>query len=95
MRAMLSLRNHAVERVALHRDATGAPNERHQLPAGEFLRRFCAGHVINPLFADSAIEVIDPKSEGQLRELNPQHGPVRLDVREVVEHQSGLIGQAS
>ncbi len=43
--------------------------------------------MVDALLADGAVEIVDPEPQGQLRELHPEHGPVALDVRDVVEHQ--------
>ncbi len=56
-----------------------------------------AGVVIDQFVDDGSIEVVGPEGEGDLRDANPQHDPIRLDVGEVVEHQpaDGDVAQVS
>ena len=36
---------------------------------------------------DRAVQVVGPERQGDLGRLEPEHDPVRFDVREIVEHQ--------
>src|SRR5664280_2578299 len=77
-----------VERVTLHRDATGGADDAHQLSFAELLRGVDAGGVADLLLDHRAVEIVDPEDERDLRQLEPDVDPERLDVTEVVQHQA-------
>ena len=52
-----------------------------------FLRRLAAGVVVDLLVDHRAVDVVGAEAQGDLGRLDAEHDPVRLDVREVVEHQ--------
>ena len=69
---------------------------RHELGLAERLRRLGAGHVVDALLEDGAVEVVGAEAERDLRQPLAEHHPVGLDVVEVVEHQArhGVGAQA-
>src|SRR3712207_4950961 len=80
----------AVERVALDRFEAGVFDERdylllRHLDLAAGLDRVALGQLA--AFGDGAVEVVRAVVERDLRETLPQHDPVGLYVREVVEHQ--------
>src|ERR1019366_179902 len=83
----LGTRYWPVERVALKWDAAGLGNESDQVLAAQHLRRGGAGVVINLFLHHGAIDVVGAEAQRDLRHLRSDHLPIRLDVREVVEHQ--------
>src|SRR5262249_47272006 len=70
-----------------HRDAAGLLDQAANFGDGQLLRRVGAGVVVDLLVNDGAVEVVGPEAQRHLRRLDAEHDPVRLDVREVVEHQ--------
>jgi uncharacterized protein len=81
-------RDGPVQRVALDGFAAGGADQALQLFAAHALRRGRAGIVINLFFDHRAVHVVSAEAQGNLRHLWRHHLPVRLDVREVVEHQA-------
>ncbi len=80
--------HNVVERVTLHRDAAGGADDAHQLSLAELLRGVDAGGVADLLLHHRAVEIVDPEDEGDLRQLEADVDPERLDVAEVVQHQA-------
>ena len=76
-----------VERVALDRGAAGVLDEADDLGRVHHLRRGGARHVIDALFLDGAVEIVGAEPERGLGGLDPQHDPVGLEVRDVVEQE--------
>src|SRR5919108_308439 len=78
----------AVERVALDGDAAGGADKTHELILGHLLGGGGTGHVVDALLHDRAVEVVDAELEQQPGGVDPEHDPVRLEVRDVVEQQA-------
>ncbi len=77
-----------VERVALEGYAPCLGDQADQILAAQSLRRGRAGVMIDLLFDDGSVDVVGAEAQRDLRHLRRHHLPVRLDVREVVEHQA-------
>jgi pimeloyl-ACP methyl ester carboxylesterase len=76
-----------VKGITLDRDAAGFLDNPPDVCHAEFLGRVTAGVVVDLLVNDGAVQVIGAEGQGHLGRLDAQHHPVRLDVREVVQHQ--------
>src|SRR5580704_18185710 len=77
-----------IQRVALKRHSPGLGDQANQFLAAQSLRRGRTGVVVDLLFHDGSVDVVSAEAQGDLRHLRGHHLPVRLDVREVVEHQA-------
>src|SRR4051812_49213230 len=77
-----------VERVALHRDSSRIADEAHEL--GHLLLRPArrAGGLKDLLAYHGPLHVVGAEVQCELRHRHPHHDPVRLDVRDVVEHEA-------
>ena len=53
------------------------------------LGRVRAGHVVDALLLDGAVQVVRAEPERRLRHADARGNPERLDVRNVVQHQAG------
>ena len=77
-----------VGRIPLFRLAAGLANKAQQFLAPHVLLGGGAGIVVNLLFHDSAVDVVGAEPLRNLRNAGRHHDPVRLDMRNVVEHQA-------
>src|SRR5262249_11897824 len=80
--------NLVVERVALHRDAARGTDGADELLQLLLLAGGRAGGAEDLLPDEGALHVVGTEVERHLGDRERQRDPVRLDVRDVVEHQS-------
>lgn len=73
--------------VPLDRNPACLADKFAQVFAGELLGRFRTGHVVDAFLADGAVEVANAETLANLRQFHAEHGPIGLDVGEIVEHQ--------
>ena len=76
-----------IERVAFDGNPSGLGDQAPDLGDGRFLGRLGARFVVDLFVDHGPVEIVGPEGQGDLRRLEPEHDPVRLDVRKVVEHQ--------
>src|SRR3954462_2421981 len=86
-KAVLCARDCVIESVALHGYPARFRNQAAEFFARHALGRGGAGVVVDLLFDDSAVQVIGPETQRNLRDLGRHHLPVRLDVGEVIQQQ--------
>src|SRR5215470_6209725 len=78
----------AIEGIALDGLAPSLANEADKFLTPHALRRGGSGIVVDLFFNDSAIDIVCAETQGNLGDLRGHHLPVRLDVREIIEHQA-------